>query len=398
MVAAVGLMAAGCGGAAAKNSVATGSSCVGTGVTANQIKLGLIYPNSGSSAATFAGYRAGVDARLGVANAAGGVNGRKIVYDWADDQGLAAGNLGAARQLVNQGQAFGIVEFSTGTVGSAAFLHQQGIPVVGVGLDAVWSKYANMFSWLYTVSTGSPVSTFGDFIHAQRGTKAAVVYTSLSGASSILAGQWVASMKAAGISANTIETSTNITSPADVAAQIKAGGYDTVAGTGDPAFFVQVAILLQKQDPQVKTVVSAAGYDPTLLASVGKFLPGFTVDIDYVPFESNAPSSRAFLAAMARYSPQVQPGGTQVTLTGWLDADLMIAGLESAGSCPTRAGFIRGLRSVSSYDGGGLLLAPMNERTDFGQTGLCHDYVKISPTGDSWQVVPPAPICGHRLP
>ena len=45
---------------------------------------------------------------------------------------------------------------------------------------------------------------------------------------------------------------------------------------------------------------------------------------------------------------------------GWLSADLMISGLQLAGANPTRTSFIDGLRTDTSYTGGGLLPNPVD--------------------------------------
>jgi branched-chain amino acid transport system substrate-binding protein len=394
VVAAVAFAAVGC---ATPGAASKAAPCTAPGVTAGQITLGAIYPNSGSNVSVFSTYRAGLDARFGVANAAGGVNGRKVVYDWADDQGLPTGNLGAARQLVDSDQAFGIMELSTGAAGGAAFLHTQGVPVVGLGLDTVWSTYTNMFSWWNSVSTGAPVTTMGYYVHLHGGTKVAIVYSELNTASRLLTAQWQASLKAYGITAAVIEATPNATSPTDVASRIAAGGYDTIAGTIDDSLFTQIAMAVRQQAPRVKNVLSGDGYSAALLGALGKQLPGFTVAIPYLPFELNAPASTAFRVAMTRYSPQVQPSADQIALDGWLDADLMLTGLKAAGACPARAAFIRGLKNVTNYTGEGLLAAPVDFKTDFGQTSRCLVFVTIDPTGTRWDVVRPAPICGQRL-
>jgi branched-chain amino acid transport system substrate-binding protein len=395
VAAAVAFATAACGAA---GTSAKAAPCVAPGVTPGQVTIGVVYPSSGTSASVLSTYRAGIDARLGAANAAGGVNGRKVIYNWADDQGLATGNLGAVRQLVNQNHVFGIVELSTATAGGAAFLHTQGIPVVGPGIDTVWSTDSNMFTSWSTVSTGAAVSTWGDYVHAHGGTKAVIVYSALVDASRILTGQWKTSLAADGIPADTIEATPNATSPAAVAAQIKAGGYDTVVGAVDDSLFIQIAIILKRIDPTIKVTVSIDGYNEALLAAVGKLIPGFTVYTPYLPFELKAPATNAFLAAMARYSPQVQPSADDVALNGWMDAELMLTGLKVAGSCPTRASFIHALRNVSGYTAGGLMASPTNFTTDFGQASRCLIFVKIDPTGTRWAVERPVPICGRRLP
>jgi hypothetical protein len=55
------------------------------------------------------------------------------------------------------------------------------------------------------------------------------------------------------------------------------------------------------------------------------------------------------------------------------------------------------LRNTNSYDAGGLLVRPIDLKTNFGQLNLCYTFLKIAPTGTSWNVVPRAPACGHTI-
>ena len=50
----------------------------------------------------------------------------------------------------------------------------------------------------------------------------------------------------------------------------------------------------------------------------------------------------------------------------WAGADLMIKGLELAGPNPTRAGVIKDLRGLKSYNANGLLPQSLNYSTNFG--------------------------------
>jgi branched-chain amino acid transport system substrate-binding protein len=77
-----------------------GSSCSATGVTGNSIEIGGIASLSGSYAASLSPIADGMRARIDAQNAEGGVNGRKINFDVADDQSTVDGNLAASRELV----------------------------------------------------------------------------------------------------------------------------------------------------------------------------------------------------------------------------------------------------------------------------------------------------------
>ncbi|WP_158230513.1 ABC transporter substrate-binding protein, partial [Pseudofrankia asymbiotica] len=152
----------------------TGSCAATPGVTASTINTGLLYTDSGPTSEGLTAFRAGIDARFGLVNANGGINGRKITYTWRDDQGAAGTNLTQAQELVTRDSIFGLIEGPNGTeAGSADYLEQQHLPVVGLGSDSVWLTHDNMFSWLFVNTT--PSTVFGDYVRAQGGTRAAMV-------------------------------------------------------------------------------------------------------------------------------------------------------------------------------------------------------------------------------
>jgi len=117
------------------------ASCDSPGVTAKEIKIGALYPQTSEAfGSQFLPYGAGVRARLAYQNDTnGGVNGRKLVYSEADDKGDLTANFAAARQLVDSEGVFMVVEASPASKGpSAKYLNQKGVPVTGWPINYVW--------------------------------------------------------------------------------------------------------------------------------------------------------------------------------------------------------------------------------------------------------------------
>ena len=72
---------------------------------------------------------------------------------------------------------------------------------------------------------------------------------------------------------------------------------------------------------------------------------------------------------------------------GWLGTDLMIKGIQVAGTNPTRSAFIANLRQVTNYTGGGLLPAPVSySLSAFGQAPqtLCGWYTILQGRASLW--------------
>src|SRR5262245_59933061 len=99
------LLAAALAGCAADQSDPSGDGaggCSSPGVTADTIRIGLVYPDSGNAiAGGFQATPSAVAARIEAANAAGGVNGRTVEIDWRDDQGAPDVFSQSARDLVD---------------------------------------------------------------------------------------------------------------------------------------------------------------------------------------------------------------------------------------------------------------------------------------------------------
>ena len=81
----------------------------------------------------------------------------------------------------------------------------------------------------------------------------------------------------------------------------------------------------------------------------------------------------------------------------WLGCDLMINGLQRAGQNPTRAGVIKALRSIKSYNGNGLLPITINYSTVFGHDlPQCAWVLRADKSG--FMPTSSKPVCGTDYP
>jgi len=100
------------------------------GVTSSQITVGCVY-----TAAAFAGFEQGLQARFARANAAGGVNGRKInLLPCKDDGTGVQANVQDVQQLVNENNVFAVFSATQNILpGSTDFLTANQVPYFGWG-------------------------------------------------------------------------------------------------------------------------------------------------------------------------------------------------------------------------------------------------------------------------
>jgi ABC-type branched-subunit amino acid transport system substrate-binding protein len=380
-----------------KSPAITAAPCTTAGVTSQEIRLGLLYSDTGASSATLAVARAGVDARIGQANAGGGIHGRKIVYDWQDDPGTPEANTLGARNLIEGRHDFGLMEYTLGAGASAQYLADRDVPVSGLAVGDAWPKYRNMFSFSYT--TGGSVDTYGQFVKSRGGTRAALLRTALSSEVGNAGTKLVDSLESVGIpTVAQVPYTPGADSPAVTAQKIIDSGADTLLAVVDAGVALPpVLTALHTAGKQMKVILSVSGYDNQLLRQAGPAMAGVVVPVFYRPFEAGGPAIARYTAAMSNYAPQVQNPTQEIAMIAYINTDLFLKGLQMAGPCPTRKGFTEALRSVTSYDAGGLLEPPINIRNGLGKPTTCWSFVQANDTGSAFNVIDQN-RCGQTLP
>ena len=146
---------AACGGSNGGSNGTSGGSngASDVGVTATSIKLGSHYPLTGVAAPGYSQIPLGVKAYFDYVNSKGGVNGRKIVWDYKDDGYNPTNTSQVVNQLVLQDKVFALMG-GLGTPTHTAviqFLNSEGVPDLFVASgSSTWDqpkKYPETFGW-----------------------------------------------------------------------------------------------------------------------------------------------------------------------------------------------------------------------------------------------------------
>ncbi|HEX4174828.1 MAG TPA: ABC transporter substrate-binding protein, partial [Acidimicrobiales bacterium] len=127
---------------------ATGAGAASTapGVTANSITVGTISTQTGVLASNFGSLIYGEKAYFNYINAQGGVNGRKINYQYAlDDGGNPTTFNQLANTLINQDHVFAVTGVGTAFFSPSLFV-QSGIPTYGYNVTGNWAPAPNLFA------------------------------------------------------------------------------------------------------------------------------------------------------------------------------------------------------------------------------------------------------------
>jgi branched-chain amino acid transport system substrate-binding protein len=363
--AAVVTLAAACSSGGGSSSGGSGS---GSGSSNSTITVGVLTSITGSSASGFTpGTENGVKARLGLANAAGGVNGHKINYVMADDASSPAGAATATRKLIEQDHVQAILDVSSWFFGAYQIAVQAGIPVFGVGFDAgpEWSNpsYTGMFDINGSSSYTLVSSVYGKIAKTLGVTKAGALAYSDSPSAQESANGFVASATSMGMTkgyqTNIAFGSTNI---GPVVLGIKNSGTNGFYTPVIPNTAFALLVGLAQAGVKMKMVLLATGYGGDLLASKAALAAGdgayFYTTV--APLETGNAGAKKLQDALHTYAgiaAGTEPGFANYQ--AWLAADALVAALGTAGPNPTSSSIISGFRNAS-WNAGGLYPQPIN--------------------------------------
>jgi branched-chain amino acid transport system substrate-binding protein len=348
---------------------------------------------------------AGFQARIALQNAQGGVHGHKLVPLVLDDQTNPA-NIATIVQEADS-KAFGIVSQSPLFFLAAKNPNQAGVPVTGSYDDGPeWGTQpnTNMFaSDLGSVDPKYPVNTqIGNFLKAHGGTVLGAYGYGISPSSSRAAISTTKSFEHAGGKTGVLDTSIPFGSVnfGSIALIAKQKGIDAMVPAMDANSNYSLAQALQQAGVKLKATLYATGYQPDVINSPSwSTLQGAYFLSLFRPWSLPNAGTQQMQAAMEKYAHFTK---TQFPTFGqyeaWAGADLMIKGLEMAGSNPTQAAVIKDLRSVKSYNVNGLLPQSINYSTIFGHdpAKTCAWVMQAHKTG--FTPVSSSPICGTDLP
>ncbi|MEU9032959.1 ABC transporter substrate-binding protein [Streptomyces sp. NPDC048383] len=325
------------------------------GVSADSIKVGGIVSMTSAGGYSKKDTDLGAKARYLRANAEGGVNGRKIDYIGAEDDGQDPGkNLAAARKLVQQDKVFAVSPMSSVTFSGADFLEQEQVPTFGWGTlpSFCGPKYIYGFNGCLVPSPGGSINQtwpegIGQVLGGKRGKSVAIIAND-SDAGKFGIRTFQQGFTSAGFTVSYAKASVPATAvPSDWSAYVK----DILAGNGGKAPDAVISVMQTPNNIGLFTALKRGGYqgllsdptdyDPGLLAkdATKQALDGVHVLLQFEPFESQS-------AGMTRFKADIKAaaGGQEVPLnmhmlTGYMSADLFLSIAQKAGKDLTVASF-----------------------------------------------------------
>ena len=358
------LSVAACGGGGTTTPAAKTASDVG--ITKDQILLGGTIALSGPAAA-YGTIAKASDAYFQYVNDNGGVNGRKIKYNFLDDAYNPAQTVPLTKQLVEGSDPVFAMFGGLGTqaqVSVEPYLNTKKVPQVFVATGATQfsaekDKYPYTFGWQPTYQ-GEALIYARTLLSNSPNAKVAVIYQNDDYGQDYLNGlkKGLGSKAASMI----VATQSNEVGAPDVKSQVaalKASGADTL-------------MVFETPTPAIKSIatVAANGWNPTMyLNSVAAPVPyvkaaqkatgsAAAVDgilsVNYVkdaldPANASDPGVTLFNTIMAKYYPDGKVTDA-FNMYGMAVAFTMVDVLKKSGDNPTRKSLITALNSFSESD------------------------------------------------
>jgi branched-chain amino acid transport system substrate-binding protein len=372
---------------------------------ASPITIAYITDLTGEGASENSSSPAGFEARIDLQNAAGGIDGHKLVPLVIDDQ-TNPSTIATAVQEADS-KAFGIVSQSPLFFLADKYPNEAGVPVTGSYDDGPeWGTqpFTNMFaSDEGSVDPKYPVNTqIGNFLKAHGATVLGSYGYGISPSSARAAIQTGDSFKNAGGKVGVLDDTVPFGSVSfgSAALTAKQAGVNAMVPAMDANSNYALAEALQQAGVKLKATLYATGYEPDVIKSPAwSTLQGSYFMSLFRPWSLPNAGTKQMQSAMEKYAHFSK---TQFPTFGqyeaWAGADLMIKGLLLAGKNPTRATVIKDLRGVKGYTVNGLLPNPINYATIFGHdlAKQCTWVMQAEKTG--FKAVSAKPYCGTDIP
>jgi ABC-type branched-subunit amino acid transport system substrate-binding protein len=402
MAASLALAACGDDSGGGGGSASGGSGdCSAPGVTDDSITVATVSPLTGPSATTFAGFVEAAEARFAVANDEGGVGGRTIEVVTNDDLGDGAQQTTAARNAVQEQDAFAILSASRVDT-MFDYLATQSVPVVGYMGQPAYLEDENVFGFAGAGNIGYFSSSFILKMQELGATNVAVVAHNSPGSINSANG-FIQAAEAEGldVGVQSFDVPLGSFDATALAIQMKNAGVDSIYAPTLTDSSVSILRAAQDQGVGITVPFLSSVYDPAVADQISDLIQGVvTTTLAVVPLEvTDDEAVQTYVATMEEHAPDIDPA-TGFASAGYLSADLFLRGVEEAGDCLSRASFMEALRGVTDYDGGGYLIEPARfsggDAPNGGQPyGSCAWFVTRE--GDEW-VPDEEATCGELIP
>jgi branched-chain amino acid transport system substrate-binding protein len=336
------------------------SSSTKDGVTADSIKYGLIYDQTGAQNVAQEPWAHGVLTQLKKANDAGGINGRKIDVVSADDKSAVPLGIQAMKKFISQTPTLGITGINGSSIQEAAMptIRKEKMPYVGPQSTTKAGLVPFNDSAFYVIpSYADQVDVYMKYMTDRLKTpKPKVAVFRLIASSGVevddltkavtkkMGGQIVADQEL---------DPTATTADAQIQ-KIVAAKPDFIVFHTSPTLSVLGLKAMQKLGAKIPVISTFAGGGPVPYAAVPKAIGDlFQYTSAFTPSDVAVPGTTDLVADAKKYGYAKDAANSQYVI-GYVVGKVVVEGIKRAGKDLTRESFVKALAGIKDLDTGEL--------------------------------------------
>jgi ABC-type branched-subunit amino acid transport system substrate-binding protein len=353
------------------------------GVTDNEIKVAGVATISNDPTGNNLGDSFdGAEAYFKYVNSTGGVYGRKLVLDSKRDDALA-NNRAEVQGILTQDDPFAVLPVAVDLFSGADALEQAGMPTFGVNIQSEWGSEDNkpgpanffgQFGSFHCFTCGLPTPMV--WLAKKLGLEKVGILAYQVPQSAACATGLENSFKRYPVAKVVyLDKSLAFGNP-DYSAQVakmKEEGVDYVITCIDGNGTVSVAKEMKKQGLDAIQILPNA-YSHELIAENADFLDGYYGFTPFAPLETKPQPPG--LKLYEKWIKKTGGARDEHSLDGWLNAGLLVAGLEAAGPDFTQQKVIDAINKMTDYRADGLLPG-VDWTVAHQQDPACYSMLKI---------------------
>ncbi|MFA5786557.1 MAG: ABC transporter substrate-binding protein [Actinomycetota bacterium] len=349
------------------------------GVSKEAIKVGVLVTQRG--AINFQAAAQASKAYFDYVNEHGGVNGRRIVAIYADDELDSAKGLAAINKMINDDKVFAFAAWDAPNTEqySAPIIEDNKIPLVGCW--GTYSSYRSPFIYAFVPFYDAYGLAYSSYVADLGGKVPAVIYVDNMNAESNSAVErgFKDGFAKRGITLKSDQIyKVDVTNPdfTQQAASMRQGGVDSIATILDQTAYVRLQLALNRQQYHPLHVADPLILDSTTVndPNVGPSLEGVYVAGEVEFLTSQSPDVQQYIEQVKRRF------GSKALLNyvgerSWVDAKMFVEGLRRAGANPTRTSLLDSMNSFTNVPTG--FTTPITLRAGSHDPNRCFKLARI---------------------
>jgi ABC-type branched-subunit amino acid transport system substrate-binding protein len=325
------------------------------GVTDDEIRVAGLTSATNQLGGNYADAYDGVNAYFEMINSEGGIYGRDLVVATQHDDAIL-NNQTEVQAILAQDDVFAVLPVASILFSGAPDLADAGMPTFGWNIQEDWQAGPSLFGEKGSYICPECPGAFGPWLTEEIGAEKVAVlgYNTAPQSIAAAAGFRDSYEEFGGGEVVFFDDSLPYGVPdlSGEVAEMKANGVDLVRTAMDQNGVRTLQLEMDRQDLDAVQVLANA-YDPAFVEEFGELFEGSYVLIEFWPFEeeTNQPEGmKNYLKWMEKTGGNVN----EISMAGWLSADLFVTGLTAAGPEFTQQSVVDAINAMTDWDANGL--------------------------------------------